>query len=265
MKRLDGKVALVLGAAGKGNMGQVIAARFVAEGAKVAVAGRNRAELDRFAGTIGGGAAFDCDVTSKADIQALVAGVIGRFGRIDIAVNATGWGKGAPFAELSDADLDGMIAIQLKGPYHFLAALSGVMGEGGSIIQISSATSRLMVPDYAAYQATKAGVDHLIRVFANDFGPKGIRANTISPGFTETPMTADAFAIPGLADAFVAKYPLGRVGTSDDIAAAAVWLASDECFMTGENLQVNGGLSLRGNPTAAEMGAAIEKASRSAA
>jgi NAD(P)-dependent dehydrogenase (short-subunit alcohol dehydrogenase family) len=259
MKWLDGKVALVLGAAGRDNMGQVIAARLAGEGATIAVAGRHRDELARFAGTIGG-AAFDCDITAKADIDALVTDVAARFGRIDIAVNATGWGKGAPFADLAEEDLDRMVAIQLKGPYHFLAALSKAMGAGGSIVQISSATSRLMVPDYAAYQATKAGVDQLIRVFANDFGPKGIRANTISPGFTETPMTTDAFAVPGLTDAFVAQYPLGRVGTSDDIAAAVVWLASDECFMTGENLQVNGGLPLRGNPTAAEIGAAIAKA-----
>ncbi|HET8612921.1 MAG TPA: SDR family oxidoreductase [Sphingomonas sp.] len=260
MKTLEGKVALVLGAAGKDNMGQVIARRFADEGAQIAVAGRNREELDRLAESIGG-AAFTCDITRKNDLQAMVDGVVARFGRLDIAVNATGWGKGAPFADLSEEDLDQMIAIQFKGPYQLLQMLSQVMGEGGSVIQISSATSRLMVPDYAAYQGTKAGVDQLIRVFANDFGPKGIRANTISPGFTETPMTADAFAIPGLADAFVAKYPLGRVGTSDDIAAAAVWLASDECFMTGENLQVNGGLSLRGNPSGAEIGAAIEKAS----
>ncbi len=260
-KRLEGKIALVLGAAGRGNMGQVIARRFASEGATVAVAGRHMGELEQLADEIGG-AAFSCDITRKADLKAFVDGTLARYGRIDIAVNATGWGKSAPFAELSEEDLDRMLAIQFKGPYHFLALLSQAMGEGGSVIQISSATSRLMVPDYAAYQGTKAGVDHLIRVFANEFGPKGIRANTISPGFTETPMTADAMAIPGLKGAFEAKYPLGRVGTSDDIAAAAVWLASDECFMTGENLQVNGGLSLRGNPSAAEIGTAIEAATR---
>lgn len=260
MERLQGKIAVVLGATGRDNMGQVIARRFTVEGAKVVVAGRGPEELDRLAGDIGGEAVI-CDITRKADLQALVDETVRRFGKLDIAVNATGWGKSAPFAEQSEEDLDRMIAIQLKGPYFFLQVLSRVMGEGGSIIQISSATSRLMVPDYAAYQATKAGVDHLIRVFANDFGPRGIRANSISPGFTQTPMTADAFAIPGLAEAFIAKYPLGRVGTSEDIAAAAVWLASDECFMTGENLQVNGGLSLRGNPSAAEIGEAIAKAS----
>jgi 2-hydroxycyclohexanecarboxyl-CoA dehydrogenase len=107
---------------------------------------------------------------------------------------------------------------------------------------------------------TKAGTDHVIRCVAHEFGAEGIRANSISPGLTETPMTADAKTVPGLFDCFVAGYPLGRIGTSDDIAAAAVFLASDECFMTGENLQVNGGLTLRRNPTREEMGAAIAAA-----
>jgi NAD(P)-dependent dehydrogenase (short-subunit alcohol dehydrogenase family) len=107
---------------------------------------------------------------------------------------------------------------------------------------------------------TKAGTDHVIRCVAHEFGARGIRANSISPGLTETPMTADAKDVPGLFDSFLSGYPLGRIGTKDDIAAAAVWLASDECFMTGQNLQVNGGLTLRRNPTREEIHAAIATA-----
>ena len=88
-----------------------------------------------------------------------------------------------------------------------------------------------------------------------------IRANSISPGLTDTPMTAAHKPIPGLFECFRERYPLGRIGTSADIAAAAVWLASDECYMTGENLQVNGGLTLRRNPTNEEIAAAVSKAS----
>jgi NAD(P)-dependent dehydrogenase (short-subunit alcohol dehydrogenase family) len=102
----------------------------------------------------------------------------------------------------------------------------------------------------------------VIRCVANEFGKHGVRANSISPGLTDTPMTAGARQVPGLFDSFVAGYPLGRIGTTEDVAAAAVWLASDECFMTGENLQVNGGLTLRRNPTAEEMQAAIERATK---
>jgi NAD(P)-dependent dehydrogenase (short-subunit alcohol dehydrogenase family) len=95
---------------------------------------------------------------------------------------------------------------------------------------------------------------------AHEFGERGIRANSISPGLTETPMTAGAKDVPGLFDSFLSGYPLGRIGTKDDIAAAAVWLASDECFMTGQNLQVNGGLTLRRNPTREEIQAAVVSA-----
>ncbi len=131
------------------------------------------------------------------------------------------------------------------------------MTGGGSIMQISSATATILFHDHAAYMGTKAGVDHVIRCIADEFGARGIRANSISPGLTDTPMTADAKGVPGLFDAFVAGYPLGRIGTVDDIAAAAVWLASDECFMTGQNLQVNGGLTLRRNPTKDEIARAV--------
>ena len=86
---------------------------------------------------------------------------------------------------------------------------------------------------------------------------RNIRINSISPGLTDTPMTAGAKATPGVYEAFLPSYPLGRVGTSDDIAAAAVFLASDECFMTGQNLQVNGGLTLRRNPTREEITASV--------
>jgi NAD(P)-dependent dehydrogenase (short-subunit alcohol dehydrogenase family) len=110
-----------------------------------------------------------------------------------------------------------------------------------------------MLDNHAAYMGTKAGIDHVIRTVANEFGGQGIRANSISPGLTESPMTSAAMASPALVEAFRACYPAGRIGTSADIAAAAVFLASDECFMTGENLQVNGGLCLRRNPHAHEL------------
>ena len=153
-----------------------------------------------------------------------------------------------------------MIALQFKGPFQFLQTMVEGMEQGGSIIQISSATTRAVIENYAAYIGTKGGIDHVVRCVANEFGSRGIRANCISPGLTETPMTAEAMATPGVNECFTGRYPLGRLGTKADIAAAAVWLASDECFMTGENLQVNGGLLLRGNPTGAEVGAAVQRA-----
>ena len=259
MARLAGKVAIVLGAAGAGNMGQVIARRFRDEGAEVMLAGRKGDELARLAGEIG--AAWElCDITQAADLKALVAATVARFGTVSIAVNATGWGLMKPFLETTADELAAMTALQFSGPFQFAQAVIPAMTDGGAIIQISSATATIMLNDHAAYMGSKAGFDHVIRCIANEFGGQGIRANSISPGLTDTPMNAAAAQVPGLFDAFTASYPLGRIGTSEDVAAAAVFLASDECFMTGANLQVNGGLTLRRNPNGEEIAASVGKA-----
>jgi 2-hydroxycyclohexanecarboxyl-CoA dehydrogenase len=260
MGRLSGKAAVVLGAGSKGNMAQTIARRFGDEGAQVLVAGRNMEELERFARELGGHAAR-CDITKPSDLAALAKTAMDKMGPVSIAVNSTGWGLLKPFLETTTDELQKMTALQFIGPFQFFQEMIKVMPDGGSIIQISSATSTIMLNDHAAYMGAKAGTDHVIRCVANEFGKRGIRANTISPGLTETPMTAAAKEVPGLFECFRERYPLGRIGTSEDIAAAAVWLASDECFMSGENLQVNGGLRLRRNPTSDEIAAAVAKAS----
>jgi 2-hydroxycyclohexanecarboxyl-CoA dehydrogenase len=263
MGRLDGKTAVVLGAAGRGNMAQRVARRFRDEGAQVLVAGRHMEELRRFAAEIGGHAAA-CDITNEADLEALAKTACEKMGGISIAVNATGLGLPTPYLTATRADLQKITDLQFIGPYQFFQSIIKAMTGGGSLIQISSATATIMLDNYSAYMGTKAGFDHVIRCIANEFGDRGIRANSISPGLTDTPMNAEAKKIPGLFDVFVNSYPLGRIGTSEDIASAAVWLASDECFMTGQNLQVNGGLTLRRNPTSEEIGATIAKASAGA-
>jgi NAD(P)-dependent dehydrogenase (short-subunit alcohol dehydrogenase family) len=264
MPRLTGKTALIIGAAGRDNMAQVIARRFAEEGARIVVAGRRMDELEHFAKEIGGVAA-KVDITSRQDLDAAAAMAVNIWGGLDIAVNATGWGLLKGFLETTEDDFDSMSALQFKGPFLFLQSMISVMdsrtgGRGGSIIQISSATATIMLNDHAAYMGAKAGTDHLIRVAAHEFGIGGIRANSISPGLTQTPMTHEHMEIPGLTEVFRQSYPLGRIGTSADIAAAATFLASDECFMTGENLQVNGGLTLRRNPTREEIVAATTPA-----
>ena len=264
MGRLQGKTAVILGASSPGNMGQHIARRFIAEGARVLVSGRKSDVLAAFAAETG--CAFaTCDLTDEASVANLADTAAAQLGGIDIALNATGWGLLKPFLDTTAEDMAAMTALQFVGPFYFFQAMIRKMGtahggRGGSIIQISSATAKIMLNDHAAYMGTKAGTDHVIRCIAHEFGKEGIRANSISPGLTDTPMTADAKTVPGLFEAFLAGYPLGRIGTSDDIAAAAVFLASDECFMSGENLQVNGGLTLRGNPSTEEINASIARA-----
>ena len=238
--KLEGKVAIVLGAAGRDNMGQTIARRFADEGAKVVVAGRKLDELERFASTIGG-AARTCDITRKEDVDALFAFARDWGGHVDVAVNATGWGLLKGFTETTLDELDQITDLQFKGPFYFCQAAVDTLGKGGSIIQISSATATIMLNDELVARFSRV-------------------AESNPAAWTRTPMTADAKEVPGLFGSFLSGYPLGRIGTKDDIAAAAVWLASDECFMTGQNLQVNGGLTLRRNPTREEIHAAIATA-----
>jgi 2-hydroxycyclohexanecarboxyl-CoA dehydrogenase len=264
MGRLNGKSAIVLGAAGRDNMGQVIARRFADEGARVVVAGRDTDELARFAGEIDG-AWSACDITSEDDLKALTGVAADRFGGLDVAVNATGSGLLKPFLDTTREDIDRIVALQFTGAFLFYQAMLRAMNDNGSIIQISSATATIMLEDHAAYMGTKAGADHVLRCVANEFGHRGIRANSIAPGFTPTPMTARASRNSAITDAFAREYPLGRIGSSADIADAAVWVASDECFVTGQTIQVNGGLTLRRNPRNAEIVAAVQAARAQAA
>jgi 2-hydroxycyclohexanecarboxyl-CoA dehydrogenase len=259
MGQLNGKVAVVIGAAGRGNMGQVIARAFASEGAQLVVAGRDAAQLREFADEIGGEAVV-CDICNEEELKRLADTAADRFGGLDIALNATGWGLLKPFLDTTKADIEAIAALQFTGAILFYQAMLRAMRDGGSLIQISSATASIMLEDHAAYMGTKAATDHVIRCVANEFGHRGIRANSIAPGFTSTPMTARASRNAAILDAFAKEYPLGRVGTSEDIADAAVWLASDHCFMTGQVLQVNGGLTLRRNPRNAEIAAAVRAA-----
>lgn len=261
MNRLQGKCAVILGAAGKDNMGQVMAKRFAAEGAKVVVAGRNEAALKEFAAENGCEYAL-CDITQKAQVEALADFAAQKHGKVDVAVNCTGWGLLAKLLETTEEQLDKLAALQFKGPYFFLQAFVGRMAKsgGGSVITISSASRFALLYHHAAYIATKASADALVRCFANEFGAKGVKVNSIAPGLTETPMTDRDMNTPGLVELFRKEYPLGRIGTSDDIANAALWLASDESFVTGQVLQVNGGLTLRRNPNPWEISAAMKAA-----
>lgn len=261
---LEGKVAVVIGAAGRDNMGQVIARALAREGAKLVVAGRDEAVLAELATELGG-AAVACDITDEADLKRLADTAVERFGGLDIALNATGWGLLKPFLDTSKAEIERMTSLQFTGAILFYQAMLRAMRDGGCLLQISSATASIMLEDHAAYMGTKAGADHVIRCVANEFGHRGIRANSIAPGFTPTPMTAKASRNKAILDSFAREYPLGRVGTSEDIAEAAVWIASDNCFMTGQVFQVNGGVTLRRNPTNAEIVSAVQAARAAAA
>jgi 2-hydroxycyclohexanecarboxyl-CoA dehydrogenase len=256
--RLTGKSALVLGVA-PGNLGDHIARRFAEEGARLMVAGRRDASLREAAQQLGA-LSHVCDIEKEADIRALVLAAQERLGGIDIALNATGWGLLKPFAEHSRAELERMCAVQFIGPFQLFQALIEAMPRGGSIIQISSVTATIMFDHHAAYMGTKAGIDHVIRCVAHEFGDKGIRANSISPGgIADTPMSGGGLDLPAVRALYAREIPLGRPGVARDVADAALWLASDEsAFVTGQNIHVSGGQTLRRNPSIGEVFAAFQ-------
>lgn len=266
MKDLQGKTAVVLGAAARDNMGQAIARRLASEGAHVVAGGRHEAALRELAAEIDGRYAV-CDITLKSDVERLAASAAEAYGRIDIAVNCTGSGLMAKLLETTEEQIDRLTALQFKGTFFFLQVFAQRMAAsgGGSIILISSASVYALLHNHAAYIGTKAGADALMRCFANEFGAQGVRVNSIAPGLTPTPMTAREMQMPGLREAFLKEYPLGRIGTSADVANAAAWLASDESFMTGQVLQVNGGLTLRRNPSPREINASLKAAAHGSA
>lgn len=255
--RLAGKCAIVLGAGAEGNMGQAIARRYAAEGARVVVGGRTMEGLVGLADELGG-LAIACDIRSRASIEALAQGAIAAFGRIDIAVDCTGRNFAMPFLETTAEQLDELFDLQFKGPFQFLQVMVEAMVQGGAIVRISSAAGTILLDDYAAYRGTKAAMDQVARSVADEFGSRGIRVNSISPGAVRTPMTQAVWAYPGVVEAFDRSSPLGRTATVNEIATAALFLAEDDCFMTGENLHVSGGLMLRSNPSKGQIMAAME-------
>jgi NAD(P)-dependent dehydrogenase (short-subunit alcohol dehydrogenase family) len=261
MKHLENKVAVVLGAAGRDNMGQAIARRFAEEGARVVVAGRKERELREFAAEIDARVAM-CDITQKSQLQSLAQTALEAFGRVDVAVNCVGLGLMGKLLETTEEQIDQMMDLHFKGSYFFLQVFCEQLsrGGGGSVILTSSASVHALLFHHAAYIGSKAGAEALARCFANEFGARGVRVNSVAPGLTATPMTSSEMQMPGLQSAFVKEYPLGRIGTVQDVANAALWLAGDECFMTGQVLQVNGGVTLRRNPLPREINASLAAA-----
>ncbi|SLK07895.1 SDR family NAD(P)-dependent oxidoreductase [Novosphingobium mathurense] len=244
MGRLEGKVAVILGVGALRNMGQAIAQRYVREGAKVVLGVRDEAGVKPFADSLGA-AVVHCDITSEADLKRLMNTAVERFGRLDIAVNASGATHFAPFLEEQIEDLRRITDIQFIGTFQFIQAALRVMADGGSVIQISSVTAIALLPNHATYMATKAAGDLVVSAVAAEFGARGIRVNSIAPGPTaDTPMAAPLMANPTAREQRRSATPLQRLGTADDIAEAALWLATDENFITGQVLQVNGGRAI---------------------
>jgi NAD(P)-dependent dehydrogenase (short-subunit alcohol dehydrogenase family) len=249
--RLAEKVAIITGAAA--GIGKATARLFAREGARVVVADRNAeggeatVALIRAAG--GEASAIPTDVGRSADIRRMVDVTIERYGRINVLVNNAATARSAPAVELSEEDWELTIAATLTSVYrgakyaipHMIAA------GGGSIVNISSVNGIFSNPSMSAYSAAKAGVLGLTRNLAIDYGLKGIRVNAICPGFIANERAEAALERDPLERwAMTETQVLGRYGKPDDIAWAALFLASDESgYMTGATMVVDGGLSIQ--------------------
>lgn len=252
-KRLNNRRALILGVSPQ-NIGASIARTYLEHGAQVVIAGRRPEATQEIAEQLGTDFVL-CDITDESSLEPAVSEAVNKLGGLDIGVNATGWGLLKPFLETTRADLEQMAAIQFTGPFQFFQSLLRHMPKGGSIIQISSVTATIMFEDHAAYMGTKAGIDHVIRCIANEFGDRGIRANSIAAGgIADAPMSGGGMSVPGMRELYMREIPLQRPGVAADVANAALWLASDESsFVTGQTIHVSGGQTLRRNPSISEV------------
>jgi NAD(P)-dependent dehydrogenase (short-subunit alcohol dehydrogenase family) len=254
MGRLEGKVSLITGA-GSG-IGQAMAVLFAREGSKVAVAdisAEGGQETVRCIRDEGGEAEFfQVDVSSAAQVRRMVEAVIARFGRIDILCNNAGIGVAATVVDTTEEDWDRVINVDLKGV--FLGCkyvIPHMLRQGGGVIvNTASVAGMVGVLNRAAYCAAKAGVIGLTKSIAVDFVTKGIRANCVCPGTVETPWIEKILAQQpdpvAERQRMIERQPMGRMGKPEEIAAAALYLASDEAaFVTGTELVIDGGLTAR--------------------
>ncbi|MBC3191790.1 glucose 1-dehydrogenase [Pseudonocardia sp. C8] len=245
MGSLAKKVCVVTGA-GRG-IGRAIAARAASAGGVVVVADIDRAAADEMAEALGGDATgAHVDVASRESVDALVGGVVDRFGRIDVLVNNAGWDKAGPFVDSDPADWDRIIRINLYGVLHTSRAVLPLMAEQGhgSVVNIASDAGRVGSSGEAVYSATKGGIIAFTKTTARELARSGVRVNCVCPGPTDTDLLA-SFAGEKLRNALVKAIPLGRVGDPADVANAVVFLAGDEAgFVTGQTLSVSGGLTM---------------------
>ena len=247
MSKLKGKVAIVTGAS-KG-IGAAIARVLGAEGASVVVNyASSKAGADVVVDAIvkagGKAVAVRGDVSKAADAQAIVDAAIKEYGRLDVLVNNSGVYEFAPLEAITEEHYHKQFNVNVLGLLLTTQAAGKHLGEGASVINVGSLVTRLTPPGSAVYTATKGAVDAITGVLAQELGPRKIRVNALNPGLVETEGTHTAGFIDSDFHAHaVQQTPLGRIGQPDDIAAVAVFLASDDSrWLTGERFYAGGGM-----------------------
>lgn len=245
--QLEGKIAVITG--GSSGIGLATAKRFVAEGAYVFITGRRQAELDKAVELIGANVtAVQGDVSKLADLDRLYATVKATKGRVDVLVANSGIVDPTGIDDVTSEHYDKTFDINAKGLLFSVQKALPLMGKGGAIVLTASIASVKGMPGYGTYSASKAAVRSFARTWTMELKERGIRVNTLSPGPVDTPIidsqASDQASADQLRNMFSTMIPLGRMGRPEEVAAAALFLASDESsFVAGIDLSVDGGMA----------------------
>lgn len=244
-RKLEGKIAIVTG--GSTGIGFATAKRFASEGAHVTITGRRQAELDAAVSAIGNATGIRVDSSNMAELDTLFDRVKGDKGRIDVLFVNAGGGSRLPLGTITEEQYDDTFDRNVKGVLFTVQKALPLLADGASVILTGSAAARGGTEAFSVYAASKAAVRSFARNWILDLKGRGIRVNTLSPGPTKTPgffglAGPDAARQQGMLDALASRIPMGRVGDPDEIAKAAVFLASDDSsFVNGIELFVDGG------------------------
>lgn len=245
MQPLRGKVAIVTGSSR--GIGAEIARTLATAGATVVINyADNKLAADKICAAIaaagGQGFAIQADVSDPAAVKQLFDKTIRQFQRIDILVNNAGILLFKEIAEIRDDEFDRIVDVNLKSVFYALREATEKLADQGRVVTISSTVTRLMLPKYSAYAATKAAIEQLTRIFAREMGKRGITANSILPGPVDTELFRAGKTAADI-ERMAAMAALGRIGDSGDIAKAVLFLVSDEArWVTGQSIGVNGGI-----------------------
>ncbi|GAA4617111.1 SDR family NAD(P)-dependent oxidoreductase [Saccharopolyspora hordei] len=243
MGKLEDKIAIVTGA-GQG-IGEAIATKLAAEGATVAVTDVDEAAATAVAESVGG-VGIRADVTDRESVDAMVAQVVERFGRIDVLVNNAGWDKGEAFLDSEPETWDRVVQINLYGVFNTSKAVLPIMAEqrSGRVVNLGSDAGRVGSSGEAVYSAAKGGVIAFSKAMAREMARSQVAVNCVCPGPTDTALFA-SMGGEKLREALKKAIPFRRLGQPADVAAAVAFLASDEAaFVTGQTVSVSGGLTM---------------------
>jgi len=243
MTKLEGKIAVITG--GSSGIGLATAQRFVEEGAYVFITGRRQSELDKAATLIGGNVTtIQGDVGSLVDLDRLYATVTEVKGSVDIIVANAGVVEHQTIETATPAHFDTIFNVNARGTFFTVQKALPLMNQGGAIVLVSSGLHMKGLATFGVYAATKAAVRSFARTWAMELEDRGIRVNALSPGVIDTPIISAQFQTGEAAAAARGATPMGRFGRADEMASAALFLASDESsFVTGFDLVADGGIT----------------------